>query len=101
MKLLGQDLFLEECTEPTNIIWENRHWTAQDYIKRTAIVFTIITFLILVSFGLIFFCKSYSMQIFQKYPTVECNIIEKAYKFGEKDLLPTYAQKEFNDYYKP
>lgn len=28
LKLLGQEFFLEECTEPTNIIWENRHWTA-------------------------------------------------------------------------
>jgi len=26
-QFMGDDLFLEECTEPTNIIWENRHFT--------------------------------------------------------------------------
>lgn len=60
---LGSDLILSESTEPTNIIWENRHWTARDLTRRTIEVFAIITVLILVSFGLIFFCKQFSIKI--------------------------------------
>jgi len=55
--ILGNEFFLSECTEPTNVIWENRHWTAKDYIKRGTIVFTVIAVLIVASFSLIFFCK--------------------------------------------
>lgn len=101
-KFLGTDFNLVESTEPTNIIWENRHWTPKDYLKRGLIVFTIIGFLILASFSLIFYCKSFSIQIFSKYPTVECPVLEKAYLSPSGvNLLPDYAQREFDAFYKP
>ena len=92
---LGQDLFLKESTEPTNIIWENRHWTPRDYLKRGMIVFGIITVLVLVSFGLIFLCKSYSLEIKNKYPTVDCNVIKKNYN----TRLEEYAFREWDEHY--
>ncbi|CDW85661.1 UNKNOWN [Stylonychia lemnae] len=98
-KLLGEEFFLSECTEPTNIIWENRHWTQRDYIKRGTIVFTIITFLIIISFSLIFFSKSFSIRIFNKYPAVECDVIQKSYTVNKVDMLPQYAQREFDGFY--
>lgn len=100
-KFLGTEFFLTESTEPTNIIWENRHWTPSDYIRRGAIVFTIITILILASFGLIFWCKQYSIKIFAKYPQVECSTIEKSYvNANGTDILPFYARREWDDFYK-
>lgn len=92
---MGQDLFLKESTEPTNIIWENRHWTPRDYLKRGMIVISIITVLVLVSFGLIFICKSYSLELKSKYPTVDCVIINKSY--AEK--LESYAFSEWDNHY--
>ena len=65
---LGEDLFLVEAPEPTNIIWENRHWTARDYLKRSMVVFSVISVLVFVSFGLIYLCKSYSITLQGKYP---------------------------------
>jgi Calcium-dependent channel, 7TM region, putative phosphate len=100
-KFLGTDFYLSESTEPTNILWENRHWTPADYFKRGLIVFSIITLLILISFSIIFFCKSYSIQVFSKYPSVECPVLQKTYTSAAgKDLLAEYAQREYDAYYK-
>ena len=60
---LGSDLVLKESTEPTNIIWENRHWTNLDVTKRTIIVTGAIALLILISFAMIFFCKRTGIKI--------------------------------------
>lgn len=58
---MGDDLFLVESTEPTNIIWENRHFTTQETLKRTTIVLFTIIGLILVSFAIMFVCKMYAI----------------------------------------
>jgi hypothetical protein len=85
---LGTDLILAESTEPTNIIWENRHWTAADLTKRTIQVFAIIAALILISFGMIFFCKQFSIKISNQYPLVDCTLIKSTYN----------ATGNYNDY---
>ena len=93
---LGVDLVLVESTEPTNIIWENRHWTAADYMKRTAIVFVVIFFLVLVSFGMIFFCKQFSIKINNKYPMVDCDLTRSTYSSAKEPFrFETYVQKEW------
>jgi len=90
-----------ESTEPTNIIWENRHWTAADYAKRTFNVFIIIAGLILISFGMIFACKSFSIRLNNKYPNIQCDLVKKTYS-AETDLnlYHSYIQKEYDGYYK-
>lgn len=92
---LSQELFLQESTEPTNIIWENRHWTPRDYLKRGMIVLGIITCLVLVSFGLIFMCKSYSLELKSKYPSVDCAVINKSYRGAHE----AYAYREWDNHY--
>jgi hypothetical protein len=76
---MGDDLFLEEATEPTNIIWENRHFTAQEYFVRTCKVFAIVFGLITVSFAIIFICKVTAIEASSMYPTVDCKDILKTY----------------------
>lgn len=78
-QFMGDDFFLMESTEPTNIIWENRHFTAADYAKKGVVVFLTICFLVLVSFGLIFLCKSYALLVKNKYPNVDCSLVQSTY----------------------
>ena len=52
--LLGEPLKIEEASEPTDIIWENRHFTSFDRFIRTCIVVIIVTVLLSGSFVIIF-----------------------------------------------
>jgi hypothetical protein len=76
---MGDDLFLIEATEPTNIIWENRHFTAQEYFVRTIKVMIIVCILISISFVLIFVCKVIAIEKSNMYPTVDCVDILKTF----------------------
>jgi len=95
-KFLSDDLFLVEATEPTNIIWENRHWTTKDYVYRTFIAFSFICFLLCVSFAIIFYSKIYAIVIDSKYPDVDCDYITEVY--GSSDL-EKWAYLEYVAYY--
>lgn len=75
MLFLEDDLFLKESTEPTNIIWENRHWTPADYAKRTLQVVAIIAGLLVCSFLAIYFCKSYAIDNARVYPVIKADNI--------------------------
>lgn len=55
--LLGEELEIKDASEPTDIIWENRHFTAWDRFKRTVIVVGYVTVLLAISFVIIFFCS--------------------------------------------
>lgn len=54
-KLLGCPLDIQDASEPTDIIWENRHFTSWDRTKRTTIVFLIISALLFASFIMLFY----------------------------------------------
>jgi len=69
-EFMNDELCLEESTEPTNIIWENRHWTSADYAKRTLQVVAIIGGLLAVSFLAIYSCKSYAIELASRQPNV-------------------------------
>lgn len=91
-QLLGQTIQFEEASEPTDIIWENRHFTKCDYIKRQSIAFVIIAILLFGSFIVVFIVASYSSTIANRYPpTVDCTAIDSDYG----DQLSQYA---FDDY---
>jgi hypothetical protein len=53
--LLGEPLKFEDASEPTDIIWENRHFTNWDRFKRTLLVGAYVTVLLAISFVVIFF----------------------------------------------
>jgi len=98
MEFMGDELFFTESTEPTNIIWENRHWGPADYFKRGMIAFAIITVLLLVSFSIIYFSKSFSTKMNDKYPPVDCANIKATYVKGGNGL-EYYATIEHQNYY--
>ena len=55
--LLGEDLNLNEAAEPTDIIWENRRYTAIDRFNRTLMVWCVVALLLTASFVVIFICS--------------------------------------------
>jgi len=66
--LLGQELRFKQATEPTNIIWENRHYTWKDYLWRQFLAYLIIFVLLLGSFLVVFLVAKESSRIANQYP---------------------------------
>lgn len=62
LTFLGEPCYLKEAVEPTNIIWENRHWTTSDYVKRSFIAFFLIFVLLMISFIMIYYSKLASIE---------------------------------------
>jgi len=73
--LLNKSIKMEPASEPTDIIWENRHFTRFDYCKRMTFAFSIIFVLLLGSFIVVFLVASYSSRIASTYPTVDCTTL--------------------------
>lgn len=103
-QLLDEDLHFIEATEPTNIIWENRHFTAADYLKRTFQVLAIIGCLLAVSFMTIYYFKSGAIAQARKYPPVKGVDIMRLYQTPADNmtdnskmfLLYEHAKQEYN-----
>jgi hypothetical protein len=55
---LEDELVLVEATEPTNIIWENRHFTPSETLQRSLKALLCIVILLIISFVTIYFTKS-------------------------------------------
>ena len=60
MTLFNQELIFKKCSEPTDIIWENRHFSGWDYIKRQTLVCVLIGMLLVGSFVLIYWVSSFA-----------------------------------------
>ena len=78
-KFLEEDLFLIPATEPTNIIWENRHLTNAERYTRLVKVILIVLVLALACFVLIFVIKSFPIWINKTWEDANCNAVEKTY----------------------
>jgi len=62
VKLLGENIDIRPATEPTNIIWENRHITKLQMFERSLVATAIILVLLLCSFVIIFEFKRSSIK---------------------------------------
>ena len=95
---MEDELILKEATEPTNIIWENRHHTSADYAKRTLQVVAIVACLLAVSFMAIYFCKTYAIDNARVYPQIDMKKIFTETFNSNKVTLQTYARQEYEDF---
>lgn len=95
--LLGEPLYFTEATEPMNILWENRHFTKADRVKRGFVATLFIFLLILISFSIIFTGKTISVKIQKTYPPVSCASLMDSYQSYAQD----YAYKEWQEFYAP
>jgi len=65
---LGSEIDVGGASEPTDIIWENRHFTPQKRFMRTLIVSGIVFCMLCVSFAFIYTAQKTSLAMKQKYP---------------------------------
>jgi len=70
---LGKDVEFQEASEPSDIIWENRHVEKSVRFKRRLLVKFIITIMLAISFSIIYYCASKSTTLKAKYPKVNCS----------------------------
>jgi len=72
----------EKPSEPTDIIWENRHFTAKNYFFRELFAYLIIGVLLFGSLIGIYAISAYSAKLAAVFPPTNCDGIEAAY--GDK-----------------
>jgi len=92
-EILLENMEFKDASEPTDIIWENRHFTPKDYIVRQLIAFSVIVLLLCGSFAVIYRISSYSAKVAAVFPPVDCEGIESNYV---GDLLRQYAIQDYN-----
>lgn len=71
--ILGQPAKVEEATEPTNMIWENRQFTPMHRLFIALFVSAIIVVCLLLAFGSIIYLKQVYIEFKAKYETVTCS----------------------------
>jgi len=91
---LGSEIDVGGASEPTDIIWENRHFTSGARFVRTLIVSFIVFLLLCVSFFLIFTAQKTSLAMKQKYPKQNCNELNEEYK-GRRNAWMRDSINEF------
>lgn len=90
--VLGKPMKFHDASEPTDIIWENRHFTKTDYIKRQLCAFSIIALILGVSFIIIFVISAYSAKMASIFPVVNCSGVQASYG----DLFQQYAVNDYD-----
>ena len=76
---MGRKLVFEETSEPTDIIWENRHWTRAQIFWRAIAAWIIILILMAGSFVFIYWVSSLSSKVARVFPTVDCETLRTNY----------------------
>lgn len=91
---LGEEIDMQEASEPSDIIWENRHFTSGQRLKRTILVTLLVFFMLCISFVLIFTAQKNSLAMKQKYPKQNCVEIGMDYEnrrsAWKKDAIGEY-----------
>lgn len=67
------------ASEPTDIIWENRIYTAEDYTYRQLRAFSILFILMSLSFAFIYMVARTSANIAKSFPKADCSSISETY----------------------
>ena len=85
----------KRATDPTNIIWENRHikgWTFQVRLYRS---YAVIFLVLILSMIVIYTLKKQSMVMIMKYPLMDCESVFKVYGTDMEDKMK-YAAFEMS-----
>ena len=73
-KWLGHHTFeIKKAPEPSDIIWENRHFTTFDRLKQKVKNFIWIFLLLAISFACVYIGAVYSLNSLYTYPDVNCD----------------------------
>lgn len=82
----------KRASEPTDIIWENRIYTATDYFFRQLVAYFIIGVLLFGSFAFIYTVASKSAEIAAEFPNRDCDAIKETYG----NQLQTFAVADYD-----
>ena len=96
-EFMNKPLIFQAAVEPTNIIWENRHFTQNEQFWRTVIVRAIVVAIMVGVFILFFVLKIQVAENNQKYPPVDCERQLEVY--GTYDNMKYYAFFEWYQMY--
>jgi hypothetical protein len=88
MKFLGVNIEIKEASEPTDIIWENRHYSAGSRNIKRFVVYIMILIMLCISAAFIFYFTKVSTKLKNKYPRVNCDIIITDYLGSANPLEP-------------
>jgi hypothetical protein len=85
---------LQEASEPTDIIWENREVTPKYRRRCTCAVWIIIAILLCISGAIIYYCSYTSTRLKLRYPTGSCKPVDERFQNHEKE----YQNSAFTEY---
>jgi len=81
--MIGEHYFNEahvkDAPDPTDIIWENRHWSETELFFRKAVAFTICIGLLVGSFFILLATSRGQISFSKTFPPVDCSVIIKQY----------------------
>lgn len=93
--LLTEKLEITDAPEPTDIIWENRHFSDNQRRQKALIVGLVIAFLLLISALNIFNFTIKGKTLKEKYPKTDCIEITAVYKSRGVDVWQKAAFHEY------
>lgn len=83
------EIEIQDASEPSDIIWENRQFTPWDRRKKEIVVYLIMFFMLFVSFIIIFVLSNIAAIALAKYPIIaDC---ENLIGYGDHDAMEKYA----------
>lgn len=85
------------AVEPTNIIWENSHYTIPRILFRSILVISIAAFLIICSFFIFFYFQRGLMMNNKKYLNLNCDRFNK--NIDDDSTRLRYALIDYYDFY--
>ena len=74
-EFLGHRLEFKQASEPSDIIWENRHFTPNQRRCKAILVWSILVLLLIGSFHFQFIFQKMADIRTAKYPTLDCNLL--------------------------
>ena len=75
--ILGRPAKFTASTEPTNIIWENRHIKGVNLYIRGIVAIVLITFMLSIAFSFILVAKSTAIQNSRNFANIDCTEYKK------------------------
>lgn len=85
-----ESIEIQPASEPSDIIWEHRHFTPKQRFKKAVCVGLVVFLMLSISFVVIFVAQVYSMNLMSVYPVVNCNEFSV---YG--NTLPKLAMDEY------
>ena len=67
---------IEQASQPSDIIWENRHITSCQRLKKEICVFISIDLMLLASFAIMYKLTDFSDEILREYPMADVEFCE-------------------------